>query len=144
MPGRDVLISLGVMLLWGLWAFSEGRLARYAGTFGYSYIYVYIMLVSAVIELPVYRYIYRHSNEVNPFNFWAFFWATVVYLSCMAASILYLVGLRSGRFTVVTAISGAYPMVSVILARMVGQQITLRGWLGICLVVGGCCLLNKA
>ncbi|MGF1503852.1 MAG: EamA family transporter [Anaerolineae bacterium] len=127
-------------ILWGVWAFAQKSAVARAHPFTVQWMYALPYLVL----IPVWVYLSRQEAPGVPFDPVAFGWAFGAGVAAVSALGLFMIALRTTDSSLAAAVTGAYPVVTLILASLAGQEtFTLQKLAGIAVVVIGITILSR-
>jgi bacterial/archaeal transporter family protein len=127
------------VLLWGLWGISE----KFAVARVHPYAVQWMYSVPYVLLLPVWYVLAWKATPAQGMDWTAFAWATGACLSSVFAMLLMIFAMRTEPASVVVAITSAYPLVTLLLGALAGEDtITVKRLIGIGFTIGGVTLLQ--
>jgi drug/metabolite transporter (DMT)-like permease len=126
-------------LLWGLWGIGEklavARVHPYAVQWMYS--------VPYVLLLPVWFMLARRAAPQGVMDWTAFAWASGACIASLVAMLLMVFAMRTEPASVSVAITSAYPVVTLLLGVLMGEEtINAKRLIGLGLTISGVIVLQ--
>jgi bacterial/archaeal transporter family protein len=134
------LLLLFTAVLWGIWGWAD----KNAVTRAHPYTVQWMYSLPYVLFLPLWYAMGSRTVPASNLDTGALFWAVTASLSSIFAMILLLFALRTKPASIAIAVTSAYPMVTLILSVLSGDEsFSLAKVIGILLVFAGVLLLQS-
>ncbi|MCC6616266.1 MAG: DMT family transporter [Anaerolineae bacterium] len=135
----NILLLLST-LLWGIWGYTNKLAVGHAHPLTVQWMYS----IPIALMIPVYYWLGATTAPATNMNGDALKYALISGLMSGAAGLLYFFAVRNTSASVATAITAAYPIVTLFLAVLLQTEaFTWRKLIGILVVIGGIVLLQS-
>lgn len=136
---KNYIIALIAILAWGIWAVFEKKVSIGNNVYWAS---VYLICIE-ICMLPIFLFLaVRYGGEFS-FKASTVGWATASVIASSVAGLAYLWLLQRNAAAWVTAMTSAYPVVTIVLGRIfLSETISLQMWVGIAVVAVGVVILS--
>ena len=135
----NILLLLST-LLWGIWGYTNKLAVSHAHPLTVQWMYS----VPIALMIPVYFWMGARIAPANNLSGDAFKFALISGVMSGAAGLLYFFAVRDTSASVATAITAAYPIVTLFLAVLLQtESFTWRKLIGIIVVISGVILLQS-
>lgn len=136
----SVLLLILATLLWGIWGIADKFAVENAHPFTVQWMYA----IPYVVALPIWYWLGRNARPEANHSQTAFVWAIVASIASMLALLLLLLALQQKPASLAVAFTSAYPLVTLIIAALLGQEeITLTKVAGILFILAGLVILQR-
>ena len=137
MPAKLSLVLAA--LLWGLWGIGE----KFAVARVHPYSVQWMYSVPYVLLLPVWFMLARRAAPQEAMDWTAFAWAFGACVASLLAMLLMVFAMRTEPASVAVAITSAYPIVTLLLGALAGEEtITAKRLIGLGLTISGVIVLQ--
>lgn len=136
---RANLILILSAVLWGVWGLAN----KFAVVRAHPFTVQWMFAVPLALSIPVFYWLGRQNSPTTNLDSHALMWAIIASLSSLLATVLLFFALRERPASIATAITSAYPLITLLLAVVTGQEtLSLPKLGGIILILGGVLVLQ--